>query len=175
LSIKAVLQDVARNGDVAILVSHHPTKDVMRKKEVLTTVAGSGLSATQANSRYSLFIDTVENKGKRSTKISHLKHNNVDQEDVLSHKQVYWDSSSLIFIDNVMLKAFKSKSITIPINDSYIGKAELVDPVKELIPNSIDLDEVFSSVESVSMKEERSAVDNNTLDEYSLFLAQQGK
>lgn len=192
INIKVSLQDVARNADVAILVSHHPTKDIMRKKEILTTVSGSGLSVTQANSRYSIFIDTVEVKKEKNTQISHLKHNNVEQEDVLLHKQVNWDSSSLMFMDNEILKAFKSNTYVkkpnqfsnsgenkdevpypIEIEDEHIPQP--ISVVEELVPQSINLDDVLTSDESVTRQEERSAVDNNTLEEYSLFLAQQKK
>lgn len=176
LSIKMALQEVARNADVAILISHHPTKDLMRKKEVLTTVSGSGLSVTQANSRYSIFIDVVESKKEKNTQISHLKHNNVDQEDVLLHKEVNWDSSSLMYIDNDMLKVFKSNTNSKQFNYYDEDKPELVYPievVEELIPKSIDLDDVLSTDESVITQEKSSAVDQNTLDEYSRFLAQE--
>ena len=177
LSIKMALQEVARNADVAILISHHPTKDLMRKKEVLTTVSGSGLSVTQANSRYSIFIDVVESKKEKNTQISHLKHNNVDQEDVLLHKVVNWDSSSLMYIDNDMLKVFKSNTNSNKQFNYYDeDKPELVYPievVEELIPKSIDLDDVLSNDERVITQEKSSAVDQNTLDEYSRFLAQE--
>jgi len=176
LSIKMALQEVARNADVAILISHHPTKDLMRKKEILTTVSGSGLSVTQANSRYSIFIDIVEYKKVKNTQISHLKHNNVDQEDVLLHKQVNWDASSLMYIDNDMLKAFKSNTNSEQLNYYAEDKPELVYPisvVEELIPKSIDLDDVLSTDESVITQEESSTVDQDTLNEYSMFLAQQ--
>ena len=178
LSIKMALQEVARNADVAILIAHHPTKDLMRKKEVLTTVSGSGLSVTQANSRYSIFIDVAESKKEKNTQISHLKHNNVDQEDVLLHKQVNWDSSSLMYIDNEMLKAFKSTGYSKQSNYSEKEKTELISPVEiveELTPKSINLDDVLSADESASTLTERSAVDQNTLDEYSMFLAQEKK
>lgn len=176
LSIKMVLQEVARNADVAVLVSHHPTKDVMRKKEVLTTVSGSGLSLTQANSRFSLFIDTVESKNKKNTELSHLKYNNVSQNNILSRKLVNWDSSSLMFIDNEMLKLFKSNIHTKKVK--YSNKAVGSDSSKnqeELIPNSINLDDVFASSESTKTKNLNSAVNKETLDEYSMFLIQKSK
>lgn len=178
LSIKFALQEVARDADVAILVSHHPTKDIMRKKELLTTVSGSGLSATQANSRYSIFIDSVITKNEKSTQVSHLKHNNVEQVDVLSHQKVNWDSNSLMFINDEMLNVFKMNAGIEMINNSSNKKAKSItptEPIEELIPKSLDLDDVLSSEECVITKEEMSAVDKKTLDEYSMFLTKEKK
>lgn len=174
-SIKVTLQEVARSADVAILVSHHPTKDVMRKKEVLTTVSGSGLSVTQANSRYSIFIDTVDNKKEKTTQISHLKHNNVIQEDVITNKKVHWDSNSLMFIDDAMLSDFKSNGFTEVINESHDVKVDWPEPVKELTPKSIDFDDVIIIDKNIDALNQNAAVDDNTIDDFADYLANQEK
>lgn len=81
--IKTILQRIANEADVAILAIHHPTKSVSRGLETVTTVSGSGLSSTLANSRLHLYIETNTNRKKNSPELqlSYLKANLLSKEE----------------------------------------------------------------------------------------------
>lgn len=66
IRIKAALQLIGREAGVAVLVVHHPTKNVVRGLESVSTASASGLSRTIAKSRCHLYIQMKQDpKGKR--------------------------------------------------------------------------------------------------------------
>ncbi|MCC5452875.1 AAA family ATPase [Rheinheimera sp. UJ51] len=98
-TVKRILQDIAIQADVAILVVHHLTKAAIRGNEKISNVSGSGFSTTQANSRMHLYLDRVEGKvrGDSKTTLSHIKANYISKNDRLLQHKLQWNEDSLLF------------------------------------------------------------------------------
>jgi hypothetical protein len=109
LQIKMALQRLAIEANVAILIAHHPTKEIIKNKDVVTSVCGSGLSLTQANSRYTLFLsEKSKPKSKQKTlNIKHVKANNVPIDSLLD-EDLHWSPESLLFTDIANYKEIKN-------------------------------------------------------------------
>lgn len=90
--VKCILQDIAKQADVAILVTHHLTKDVVRGKEKITNVSGSGYSAAQANAR---LIYSLEKRGTK-TLFSHLKANYLNNDHRFDERELFWSNEGIL-------------------------------------------------------------------------------
>lgn len=84
--LEDVLDKVAIEADVAILVSHHLTKLHADRKQKLdiNATGGSGLSSTQASSKYHLTLYYGDEKGHTTTKLWHSKYNYVPKDKLIS-------------------------------------------------------------------------------------------
>ncbi|WP_409589904.1 AAA family ATPase [Vibrio jasicida] len=84
--LEDVLDQVANEADVAILVSHHLTKLHADRKQKLdiNATGGSGLSSTQASSKYHLTLYYGDDKGHATTKLWHSKYNYVPKDKLIS-------------------------------------------------------------------------------------------
>ncbi|NMS64518.1 AAA family ATPase, partial [Vibrio parahaemolyticus] len=78
--IRIALERLANEANVAVLVVHHPTKDVSRGKEIINSVSGSGLSSTLSKSKLHLYLDQLIDKKDgtvQETRLRHIKANYV--------------------------------------------------------------------------------------------------
>ncbi|MDG1750571.1 MAG: AAA family ATPase [Thalassotalea sp.] len=170
LEIKLALQEIAEKSDTAILVTHHPTKDITKRKELITSVAGSGLSLTQATSRYALYL---EEKGSEYTNLTHTKHNNVEQAYVQRNTKLHWTTDSLVHNPEMYLTEIVTKTF---INDEDLKliDAELENPIK---PSSINLSKMKIPVSELKrtkqLKDELSMISDDEKAKYKEFLKQQ--
>lgn len=107
--IKMSLQRLAKETSAAVLVTHHLTKEASRGNEVITSVSGSGLSETLANSRYQLLVQRHSKKNKGTEySISHIKKNYVPKNKILNQQPLHWTEYSLPILDLSALKSVES-------------------------------------------------------------------
>lgn len=135
--IKMALQTLARRADVGVIATHHPTKEISQKKTEVTSVAGSGLSMTQANCRYTLYVDKDK---KKRTFVSHIKHNNTPRKFVFDNEPLYWNDAGLIYqdVEAVSRMCFGN-----------VPKEVSVEVKKELVPREVVLtDEILSKTKT---------------------------
>jgi RecA-family ATPase len=97
LQVKIALNEIAKKADVAILATHHLTKAAARGNEKVTSVSGSGFSKTLANSRMQLHLIKEDVKGKTRTLLTHIKANNIPQDNRFSEQLVDWSYNNLPF------------------------------------------------------------------------------
>ncbi len=100
--IRTALEKLAQDANVAILVVHHPTKDVSRGKDMINSVSGSGLSSTLSKSKLHLYLNQVLNKKNNSneTYLRHIKANYVPYEQQWRTPiPLYWTQNSLLHAD----------------------------------------------------------------------------
>lgn len=123
--VKEVLQHIANEADVAILLVHHLTKAAVRGTEKISNVSGSGFSKTQANSRMHLYLEKNDDK----FTLSHIKANYVNKTEKLNQEPLKWTDESLLCL------AKASQNIPAAINHSSIErtKYELTSDVLESI------------------------------------------
>lgn len=97
--IRIALEKLAKNADVAVLVVHHPTKEVSRGKDVINSVAGSGLSSTLSKSKLHYYLDRSRGKNSEAQqiRIRHTKANYLSVNDQFRDPVVLaWSCGSLI-------------------------------------------------------------------------------
>lgn len=97
-TIKSIIQEIAVEGDIAVLVVHHLTKAVIRGTEKITNVSGSGFSRTQANSRMHLYLEKIEQKQNNEPilRLSHIKANYIPKAERLQQYPLMWTETSLL-------------------------------------------------------------------------------
>ena len=107
--IKMSLQRLAKETGAAVLVTHHLTKEASRGNEPITSISGSGLSETLANSRYQLLVQRHVKKTKDTDySLSHIKKNYVPKDKVLNQEPLHWTEYSLPILDLSALKSIES-------------------------------------------------------------------
>ena len=107
--IKMSLQRLAKETGAAVLVTHHLTKEASRGNETITSVSGSGLSETLANSRYQLLVQRHAKKTKDTDySMSHIKKNYVPKSKILNQQPLHWTEYSLPILDLSALKSIES-------------------------------------------------------------------
>ncbi|WP_435277323.1 AAA family ATPase (plasmid) [Psychrobium sp. nBUS_13] len=144
--IKLILQKIAKEADIAIIACHHITKDAAKGKEPISSVSGSGLSETLANSRMLIHIEKVIKNNKESTLISHIKHNYIAKEDVLRSKICTWSDNNLLTL--------KSSSL---VNSKKAIERQVIEEVE---PSEINMDSVTLSHSSMLIMEEQAELTN---------------
>ncbi len=101
--INSTLKEISDKAGVSILAVHHPTKNVARGVESVSSVSASGLSYTIANSRLHLYLSKKKNKDKTEEhRLMHVKAN------FLNHKEridtvLKWTENSIPFIQKKMV------------------------------------------------------------------------
>lgn len=109
--IKMSLQRLAKETNAAVLVTHHLTKEASRGNENITSVSGSGLSETLANSRYQLLVQRHMKKIKDTDySMSHIKKNYVPKNKILQQQPLHWTEYSLPILNISALKQIESDS-----------------------------------------------------------------
>jgi|GEM_PF-1541727 len=95
--IKEVLKEIAQSANVAVLITHHPTKNVIRGLESVSTASGSGLSCTVAFARCHFYLETVKDKKNGSVRHSLLqpKANFLAHQDRIN-QPLTWGEGSLL-------------------------------------------------------------------------------
>jgi len=120
--IKMSLQRLAKETNAAVLVTHHLTKEASRGNETITSVSGSGLSETLANSRYQLLVQRNSKKIKDTDySMSHIKKNYVPKSKILQQQPLHWTEYSLPILNFSALKEIESDA---PITKATVNKAE---------------------------------------------------
>jgi RecA-family ATPase len=165
--IKVTLQEIAKKADIAILATHHLTKEGVRGNEKVSNVSGSGLSETMANSRYQLFLGkkTIGRNKAESLYFSHLKHNYVPHDEKISERLLSWSKGNLLISEYADLDGIDDldESLDIPV---FIEDKE---------PRTLSIDESVLSQASKDKankaKKDSRVIDDKTLDEYEAFLA----
>lgn len=95
--IKEALKELAQKADVAVLITHHPTKNVIRGLEGVSTASGSGLSCTVAFARCHLYINTEREKkgGEVRHTLLQPKANFLTQQERI-RQSLFWRGGSLL-------------------------------------------------------------------------------
>lgn len=156
--IKLAIQKLANRSGAAILLTHHLTKEASRGNEPITSVSGSGLSETLANSRYQIMIQKTEKKGGGGSVylLSHIKKNYVPREHLFIDKKFNWSEESLPYIfDNSGSSVISKSKPTIQIED--FDDIDMEDPPEFDYPeaDSIDMDAAKVSAESKARADKR--------------------
>jgi RecA-family ATPase len=95
--IRRTLDLIAKESNTAVLVVHHPTKNVARGNDVINSVAGSGLSSTLSKSKLHLYLNKTTKKGESVTTLQHIKANYLQAEDLIDQpKEMSWTENSLL-------------------------------------------------------------------------------
>lgn len=96
--IRQTLNKLATEADVALLVVHHPTKNVSRGNDVINSVSGSGLSSTLSQSKLHFYLNKLSDKaGKVTTTLQHIKANYVSRDDrIETPVRLKWTENSLL-------------------------------------------------------------------------------
>ena len=174
--IKLAIQKLASRSGAAILLTHHLTKEASRGNEPITSVSGSGLSETLANSRYQITIQKTEKRGSGSAvySLSHIKKNYVPREYLFVEKQFQWSEDSLPYVFNNDDSRPKSKSVSLPhIED--IDDIDMEEPPEFDYPeaDSIDMDTAKLSAESKARadtkRQETSIIKKEDVDKLRAF------
>lgn len=148
--IRTTLEKLAREADVAVLVVHHPTKEVSRGKEVINSVSGSGLSSTLSKSKLHYYLDRSRDKGKQ-IQIRHTKANYLSVEEQFRDPiALSWSSSSLIHRADLSIdELIESKQRARRIRKNL--------PSLPAVPRVIEREESLLSGESIRLAEEGGA------------------
>lgn len=109
--IKMALQRLAKETDSAVIVTHHLTKEASRGNEPITSISGSGLSETLANSRYQILVQRHQKKTKDTEySFSHIKKNYVPKDKVLTQEPLHWTDYSLPLLNLSALSQIEGTS-----------------------------------------------------------------
>ena len=178
LEIKLALQEIAASANCAVLVTHHPTKELTKKKELVTSVAGSGLSLAQATSRYALYLES--GKDKKLTFLSHTKHNNVEQVYVQNQTKLLWTNESLVHNPELFLpyrevdNNDEKSELTINDEEMVIARAAEQNPIKATEINLEQIEIPKDELEKSKLHRESNAyISNDEKEKYKSFLKQQ--
>jgi RecA-family ATPase len=104
--INVTLKEIAKKANVSIIAVHHPTKNVARGVESVSSVSGSGLSYTIANSRLHMYIECITKKDKTIHKLRHIKANFLNNKERLNCPML-WSENDLPYIHSNMLNKLK--------------------------------------------------------------------
>ena len=176
--IKLALKRLTDRSNAAVLVTHHLTKDASRGNEPITSISGSGLSETLANSRYQIMIQKKQKKRGWGEDyfISHIKKNYVPREYVLVDKTFNWTDCSLpyVFHPHTIDEEQGSRAIEYSVEDSLVEVDMTVEPVEDYPEaGSIDMDSAVVSSESKikadKRREEMSIIKKKDIDGLRAF------
>lgn len=195
--VKQILQEIAKEADIAIVLVHHLTKAAVRGLEKVSNVSGSGFSRTQANSRMHLYLEKVEKKGSQPERmqLTHIKANNIAKRERFMEEPLYWSESSLLVMDESTIMQ-ETESVTLPGIDDRVSANEGViitsddissDELEEILsrkkkiveiePREIDVDDSLLSPETIRKKRQQEdkadLVDKKERDALKQFLRQQ--
>lgn len=84
---RQTMNDIASKADVAILINHHLTKVQSGKLDEVNSTGGSGLSTSQSESKFHIFLYTERPKGhekKGQLCLKHTKHNYIKPENAFT-------------------------------------------------------------------------------------------
>lgn len=93
--IRIWLDKIAKGADVAILVVHHPTKEISRGQGIVNSVAGSGLSSTLSKSKLHLYAYIIKSR----LCIRHIKSNYVPVDEKITDLELHWSPESIVCRD----------------------------------------------------------------------------
>lgn len=80
-SFRLVLNHIAENADVAIIVNHHLTKVQASDSNAVNSTGGSGLSSCQSESKFHVLLSqTKKLKAKNQFSLTHTRHNYIKPE-----------------------------------------------------------------------------------------------
>tara|TARA_R110001583_G_scaffold85368_2_gene223693 strand:- start:8688 stop:9770 length:1083 start_codon:yes stop_codon:yes gene_type:complete len=160
--IKLALQKLAGQSGAAILLTHHLTKEASRGNEPITSVSGSGLSETLANSRYQIVIQQSESKrgGSNSTYLlSHVKKNYVPREHLFVDQVFNWSEDSLPYIFSDHSDNFAKRVTPKSTTDHVAVDLDMEDAPEFDYPeaDSIDMNTVEVSAKSKELADQKRA------------------
>ena len=157
--VRTLLSRIATEADVAILVVHHPTKEVSRGSAPINSVSGSGLSSTLSKSKLHLYLEQHVEKGTGEQKsyLRHSKANYLTKEEgkLIEPVSLFWTDYSLIYRYKEKLAALEDNSISeipqpVEISRPSRPKPEKPKETRPKIPTVIPRDESLLSEESKS-------------------------
>ncbi|EHH1074780.1 AAA family ATPase [Vibrio parahaemolyticus] len=162
--IRIVLERIANEADVAVLVVHHPTKDVSRGKDIINSVSGSGLSSTLSKSKLHLYLDQLIDKKDgtvQETRLRHIKANYVPFDQQWRKPiRLHWSNNSLLHVDQEVVIQLRNDQLD---GDSENEKKPGADkPVKRRLsrlseePGLIHRDDSLLSEESKRLAQQTS-------------------
>ncbi|PVZ64547.1 hypothetical protein DC094_19285 [Pelagibaculum spongiae] len=103
--IKTALEKLAKEADVALLVVHHPTKEVARGKEIINSVAGSGLSSTLSKSKLHIYLDRDLKNHPDSIRMRHIKANYLSADQQFTKPRLlHWSKEGILFQNEIGLQ-----------------------------------------------------------------------
>ncbi|MUJ20368.1 AAA family ATPase [Aliivibrio fischeri] len=127
--LKMTLNEIARKANVAILINHHLTKNQGKKKgDEVNSTGGSGLSTSQSQSKFHLFINKNESTSK--LELVHSKANYIDSSNRINPNAPL----TLEFINNLLVSERYSTHGIISDSNSLNTRSEFPD-VEEQIEN----------------------------------------
>lgn len=114
--IRIALERLAHEADAAVLVVHHPTKEVSRGKEIINSVSGSGLSSTLSKSKLHFYLDQVIDKKDgtiQETRLRHIKANYIPYDQQWKRPiQLHWSEGSLLHVDSKSLMQLELEEVS---------------------------------------------------------------
>lgn len=147
LVVKTTLKKIAKEADIAILCVHHFTKETMKGNDKVTSISGTGLSSTQANSRYAITLESKKISGGMETQLRHIKGNDIPVEHKIS------TAAPLIWTDDSVLLRFPESfaNLVQPTGATRKRKVPISSSAKE-----ITIDESKLSEESKKLAQQNS-------------------
>ncbi|WP_018694153.1 AAA family ATPase [Algicola sagamiensis] len=148
--INVSLNHLAQEANAAVLVVHHPTKEISRGKEEPSSVSGSGLSSTLSKSKLHLYMKKVADKQKKDslqllfTKANYLPPNKK------ASIELKWSNNSILFSDEHALSSILEGELCSLSEKNVIQKPR--QPKKRTLTEKamIPRDESLLSEESIS-------------------------
>lgn len=129
--INRTLKEIAKEAKVSIIAVHHPTKNVARGVESVSSVSGSGLSYTIANSRLHLYIESVTKKDNVTHKLRHIKANFLNNKERLNSTML-WSENNIPYIRADMLSKISTSGEAVSNNNELMMESP-VDIQKSVI------------------------------------------
>ncbi|WP_235610968.1 AAA family ATPase [Candidatus Enterovibrio altilux] len=134
--IRITLEKLANEADVAVLVVHHPTKNVSRGKEIINSVSGSGLSSTLSKSKLHLYLDLLIDKKDNTvqeTRLRHIKANYVPfAQQWRKPIRLHWSNNALLHVNQEVVSQLKNEQL------SGEKKVEVVHLVKKRLSRLLE-------------------------------------
>ncbi|MCO4320000.1 AAA family ATPase [Aliidiomarina quisquiliarum] len=184
--IKEALKELAQEANVAVLATHHPTKNVIRGLEGVSTASGSGLSCTIAYARCHFYLEAKSDK--RTGEITHTLVQPKANFLATSHRvnqRLNWSNSGLLHSPNSNFIGQKTEHeyLEVDVDTSYendLEESNTVPRVKPAAPRKqpkvIEATEDVLSIESRVLAEEerkkRSPISDELVEK---FLKAKGK
>lgn len=135
------LSEIARKADVAVLVNHHLTKQQAIRYEDVNATGGSGLSATQSESKYHLFLHSESGKKNRLL-LKHSKANYVPMDKLRSSENpIVVSKLGYLLFNEEVFRAAKPDSV-LPERIAKKTTTKQVTPKVELGDLVVPFDEV---------------------------------
>lgn len=163
--IKERFKELAKQTNAAILAVHHPTKNVIRGLEGVSTASGSGLSCTIAYSRCHFYISQIK-EGKSKSDVLHVtqpKANFLNPEDKVNFLAPIGFTSLLdaAFADvddrRAESSATPGQSLA---GEDRVQKPDAVDDIPRKSPRVITVDKSSISLDSKSRAQKRKEDDS---------------